>query len=169
MARAFRSLLLAAALLVVGAPSTAAAQAPTPLGGLAPMFLMQLGEVIFGGATTEALRADPDKLRDARRRMQMIFQDPYASLNPRWRVADIVAEPLLEHGLENVVPWSPYPRLAIGPGQRIASKGSWIGAVEGGRVQHYGAAGIASIGIWRQNLANRENVARNVSSVCKPW
>jgi len=32
--------------------------------------------------------------RRARRGMQMIFQDPYASLNPRWRVADIVAEPL---------------------------------------------------------------------------
>ena len=47
---------------------------------------------------------------------------------------------LLEHGLENVVPWSPYPRLAIGPGQRIASKGSWIGAVEGGRVQWQWAA-----------------------------
>ncbi len=31
--------------------------------------------------------------------MQMIFQDPYASLNPRWKVADIVAEPLHEHGL----------------------------------------------------------------------
>jgi len=31
---------------------------------------------------------------DVRRRMQMIFQDPYASLNPRWRVADIVAEPM---------------------------------------------------------------------------
>ena len=31
---------------------------------------------------------------NVRRRMQMIFQDPYASLNPRWRVADIVAEPI---------------------------------------------------------------------------
>jgi peptide/nickel transport system ATP-binding protein len=34
-----------------------------------------------------------------RRRIQMIFQDPYASLNPRWLVRDIVGEPLLEHGL----------------------------------------------------------------------
>jgi len=33
------------------------------------------------------------------RRMQMIFQDPYASLNPRWRVRDIVAEPMLVLGL----------------------------------------------------------------------
>jgi peptide/nickel transport system ATP-binding protein len=34
-----------------------------------------------------------------RRRVQMIFQDPYASLNPRWTVEAIVGEPLLEHGL----------------------------------------------------------------------
>src|SRR5262249_12038994 len=36
-------------------------------------------------------RAQQAKLR---RRLQMVFQDPYASLNPRWRVADIIAEPI---------------------------------------------------------------------------
>jgi peptide/nickel transport system ATP-binding protein len=37
--------------------------------------------------------------RSLRQKLQMIFQDPYASLNPRWRVADIIAEPLRTHGL----------------------------------------------------------------------
>ncbi len=37
--------------------------------------------------------------RSLRQKLQMIFQDPYASLNPRWRVVDIIAEPLRTHGL----------------------------------------------------------------------
>ena len=42
--------------------------------------------------------------RALRRRVQMIFQDPYASLNPRWTVEDIVGEPLLEHGIVTAKP-----------------------------------------------------------------
>ncbi len=37
--------------------------------------------------------------RPLRQKLQMIFQDPFASLNPRWRVQDIIAEPLIAHGL----------------------------------------------------------------------
>jgi peptide/nickel transport system ATP-binding protein len=55
------------------------------------------GEVHFGGQRTADLQGA--ELRTLRRRMQMIFQDPYASLNPRWKVLDIVAEPLREHAL----------------------------------------------------------------------
>jgi oligopeptide transport system ATP-binding protein len=41
----------------------------------------------------------PEALRRARRHMQMIFQDPYASLNPQMRVGEIIARPLRVHGL----------------------------------------------------------------------
>lgn len=41
---------------------------------------------------------------------------------------------LLEHRLETVLPLSPYPRLSIGPDQRVASKGSYVGRVDDGRV-----------------------------------
>jgi peptide/nickel transport system ATP-binding protein len=56
------------------------------------------GTVQFDGRDTAKTLAGGDA-RALRRRMQMIFQDPYASLNPRWTVRDIVGEPLLEHGL----------------------------------------------------------------------
>ncbi len=56
------------------------------------------GSVSFDGEDIAKTLAGPGALK-LRRRMQMIFQDPYASLNPRWTVQDIVAEPLREHGL----------------------------------------------------------------------
>ena len=52
---------------------------------------IRYGHVVIAG---EGATADGRAQRAARRGMQMIFQDPYASLNPRWRVADIVAEPI---------------------------------------------------------------------------
>ena len=48
------------------------------------------GTILFEGQSLSQARAQPA----LRRRMNMIFQDPYASLNPRWRVRDIVAEPI---------------------------------------------------------------------------
>ncbi len=56
------------------------------------------GHFQFDGADAHATYAGSTGLQ-LRRRIQMIFQDPYASLNPRWVVEDIVGEPLTEHGL----------------------------------------------------------------------
>jgi oligopeptide transport system ATP-binding protein len=53
------------------------------------------GSVVFEGQELTTL--PPSELRKARRRMQMIFQDPFASLNPRMSVGNIVSEPLRIH------------------------------------------------------------------------
>jgi oligopeptide transport system ATP-binding protein len=53
------------------------------------------GRVFFEGTDISTLEGEP--LRKTRRRMQMIFQDPYASLNPRMNVETIIAEPLEIH------------------------------------------------------------------------
>ncbi len=55
------------------------------------------GTVLFKGDDIATL--PPDRARDAKLKVQMIFQDPYASLNPRLRVEDIVGEAPLVHGL----------------------------------------------------------------------
>ena len=57
------------------------------------------GEVIFQGQSLAQL--DKDSLRSVRKNLQMVFQDPFASLNPRMRVGDIVGEGLLIHNIGN--------------------------------------------------------------------
>ncbi|MEL6297125.1 MAG: oligopeptide/dipeptide ABC transporter ATP-binding protein [Pseudomonadota bacterium] len=56
------------------------------------------GEVTIHG-TSMWPRAGADDIRALRRRIQMIFQDPFASLNPRWRVGRIIADPIRAFGL----------------------------------------------------------------------
>jgi ABC-type oligopeptide transport system ATPase subunit len=55
------------------------------------------GSVRFQGE--ELTKMKREALRSMRREMQIVFQDPYASLNPRMTIGDIVGEPLLVHGL----------------------------------------------------------------------
>lgn len=59
------------------------------------------GSILFrpDGQTVDIAQAGPSQLKSLRRHMQMIFQDPYASLNPRMTVFEIVGEPLLIHGM----------------------------------------------------------------------
>lgn len=57
------------------------------------------GEVMFDGKDLGTMGTD--ELRSTRKRMQMVFQDPYASLNPRLRVRDLIAEPLITHHVNN--------------------------------------------------------------------
>ncbi len=82
------------------------------------------GRILFAGADLAQAASAP-----LRRRMQMIFQDPYASLNPRWRVRDIVAEPLVAHG-EALAPAALAARVA----ELLRQVG--LAAEDGGKYPH---------------------------------
>ena len=55
------------------------------------------GQIVFDGTRLDG--TDGSRMRELRSRFQMIFQDPFASLNPRWRVGEIIAEPIHRFGL----------------------------------------------------------------------
>ncbi|NMC29615.1 MAG: dipeptide ABC transporter ATP-binding protein [Pelolinea sp.] len=57
------------------------------------------GKVVFEGKDLVQLKSE--EMRQTRRKIQMIFQDPYASLNPRMTVEEIIGEPLLVHNIEH--------------------------------------------------------------------
>jgi oligopeptide transport system ATP-binding protein len=56
------------------------------------------GEVLYDGVNVHGKKSKK-QLKDFNRKMQMIFQDPYASLNPRLKIADVIAEGIDIHGL----------------------------------------------------------------------
>jgi len=58
------------------------------------------GSIIFDGVDLRKLKSE--QLRKQRKEMSIIFQDPYSSLNPRMTVGEIVGEPLLVHGMNNL-------------------------------------------------------------------
>src|SRR5207342_914829 len=61
------------------------------------LFAITAGQVKLDGVRIDDLAAGA--LRPLRRRMQVVFQDPFSSLNPRMRVRDILAEPIRNFGL----------------------------------------------------------------------
>ena len=56
------------------------------------------GEIIYDGV--DIAKMERKELLSLRRRIQVIFQDPYSSLNPRMKVGEIIAEPIMVHGIE---------------------------------------------------------------------
>ena len=57
------------------------------------------GSIFYDGRDLAALRKNPEEMRQIRTKLQMIFQDPYSSLNPRKHIYEILAQPMLYHGI----------------------------------------------------------------------
>ena len=64
------------------------------------------GQVLFNGVDLTHIK--DKELRQLRSRLQMIFQDPFASLNPRWTISRIIAEPLKVHNIGRVYTFEKY-------------------------------------------------------------
>jgi peptide/nickel transport system ATP-binding protein len=76
------------------------------------LFRPKSGRVVFDGIDLTA--ESGESLRRLRRRLQLIFQDPIASLNPRRRIGDIVAEPLIIAGVKNAAERERRVRAVLG-------------------------------------------------------
>lgn len=97
------------------------------------------GEIFFEGKNLAALNAE--EIRHVRRDLQLVFQDPYSSLNPRMKVFDIIAEPLRVHGLAkgDALKLEVYRLLAtVGLGEHHA--GRYPHEFSGGQRQRIGIA-----------------------------
>jgi len=96
------------------------------------------GRVCFDGQ--EVTTASRGALRALRPRMQMVFQDPYGSLDPRMTAGQIVAEPLTAHGIKRVEAAERARGLLSSVGLRAAMAGRYPHEFSGGQRQRIGIA-----------------------------
>ncbi len=94
------------------------------------------GRVIFDG--TEITALSPSALRRMRRRMAMVFQDPYSSLDPRYTLADVLAEPFRVQNEQ--VPADRIEAMLVAVGLPAALAGSHPHQLSGGQRQRVGIA-----------------------------
>jgi oligopeptide transport system ATP-binding protein len=103
------------------------------------------GEILFDGV--DLAHVDRRTLRELRQKVQVIFQDPYSSLNPRMKVGDIIGEPIKVHGLE-LNPRKRHERVAelltvCGLAPRMADR--YPHEMSGGQRQRVGIARALSL------------------------
>jgi peptide/nickel transport system ATP-binding protein len=102
------------------------------------------GRIVFDGQDISKL--SEGQLRPLRRRMQMVFQDPFASLNPRHSVGRIIGEPLRTHGLASRRETATRVRELLGTvGLPIDSAGRYPHEFSGGQRQRIGLARAISV------------------------
>jgi oligopeptide/dipeptide ABC transporter ATP-binding protein len=96
------------------------------------------GTVEFRGE--DVLAASPQRMRQLRRSMQVVFQDPFASLNPRMTVRDIVAEPLVIHGARRAAAYERVESLLASVGLSPEHGNRYPHEFSGGQRQRIGIA-----------------------------
>ena len=97
------------------------------------------GEVIFNGVNVT--KQNKQEMRNLRRQMQIIFQDPYASLNPRMSVSEIIAEPMKLHKLyskDEIFAHTQELMKTVGLAERLTN--AYPHELDGGRRQRIGIA-----------------------------
>jgi len=96
------------------------------------------GTIVFDGQDISGLEGD--KLKKIRKKIQMIFQDPYASLNPRMRIVDILEEPLLINKFDDFVRRKKINNIIQKVGLNIEDLTKYPHQFSGGQRQRIGIA-----------------------------
>jgi len=105
---------------------------------LIKLISIDVGTIFFDGQDISDLEGD--KLKKIRKKIQMIFQDPYASLNPRMRIADILEEPLLINKFDDILRRKKINNIIQKVGLNIEDLAKYPHQFSGGQRQRIGIA-----------------------------